>query len=612
MSKSRKSLEKLASLPWATWGRRESFGEFFKHWEQQSGRATTFVDPPSFDLILDLGSAEPAEVDRTVHSVLAQSYPHWKLWLRGTASTVRGAHPHDLRITYVDPGDETSWRTATGEYVGRLNARDVLSPVALYLLALEISKTRETEWVQSHEAIFEPGAERLYGVISRRPASLFDLRQFDSIGRFWIVRRASVDLWEEWDNERGFQLRFFESARRTIHCPMVLYYRDRANFDESLCSKEVAEVLQQHLDRTGFEGEIVSFDSIDGKRPRIRAKSVSPLSVSAVICFRDRSELMKECLGALEQIGSGVRLDVCLVDNDSSRAERKKIEALADKSPLQIKVISHPGPFNFAAMNNAAVRDHVAGELVLLLNNDVVLNPKVDLAEWAAWANAEDAGTVGILLRYPTGRIQHAGVRAFFGGEARLARIGNCQDDDPISKRTREVYANTFAAVMVRKKVYDRVGGLREMEMVNGFGDLVFNLACLDQGLSNRFLGHFEGIHHEGASRGAEFEYWEERSVEREFPQHLARMLHQDHGWNRTPAGDLRLKSMLWQWAKVTAREREFLDWFSDKGLDPRKAAGAVGRVFAFGLTETKAILSKGKTALRESGPAIDESQSLE
>jgi hypothetical protein len=61
-----------------------------------------------------------------------------------------------------------------------------------------------------------------------------------------------------------------------------------------------------------------------------------------------------------------------LVDNGSrERGTRSLLKKLASAGA---RVLPQPGPFNFARINNAAVQK-ARGELVLLLNNDVEVDP---------------------------------------------------------------------------------------------------------------------------------------------------------------------------------------------------------------------------------------------
>jgi GT2 family glycosyltransferase len=236
--------------------------------------------------------------------------------------------------------------------------------------------------------------------------------------------------------------------------------------------------------------------------------------------------------------------------------------------PCPAKLVSYHGAFNFGHMHNTVIREHVRGDLLLLLNNDVFLDERSDLAEWAAWAAQPWVGTVGILLRYAHGQVQHSGIRARFGGEARLVRLGHSSAEQSFVYESREVFANTFAACLLKRSVFEAIGGLRQVDMANGFGDVAFNFDCLRRGWHNLYLGHLQGMHLESASRGAgaSYEYWEERELEREYPEILERMLRSDFGYDTVPSHDHSIARAIGQALRIKFRQ-------STPWLDPLKPA---------------------------------------
>jgi GT2 family glycosyltransferase len=62
------------------------------------------------------------------------------------------------------------------------------------------------------------------------------------------------------------------------------------------------------------------------------------------------------------------RLELIIVDNDSSDPGTVGLLSRLGAEP-GVRVLPHPGPFNYAAVNNATVRQ-ARGEVIVLLNND--------------------------------------------------------------------------------------------------------------------------------------------------------------------------------------------------------------------------------------------------
>ena len=154
-------------------------------------------------------------------------------------------------------------------------------------------------------------------------------------------------------------------------------------------------------------------------------------------------------------------------------------------------------------MNNAAVAGS-RGEVVCLLNDDVeVLSPDW-LEELVSYAIQPDVGAVGARLWYPDGTLQHGGVIIGIGGVAGHAHPRLAKGDPGYFGRgllQQELSAVTGACLMVRRAVFDEVGGLDEQIAV-AFNDIDFCLRLRAAGYRNIWTPFAELIHHESASRG--------------------------------------------------------------------------------------------------------------
>ena len=82
-----------------------------------------------------------------------------------------------------------------------------------------------------------------------------------------------------------------------------------------------------------------------------------------------------------------------------------------------VRIVDAPGPFNWAAINNAAARE-ARGELLLFMNNDIEARVPGWLDALVGHALRPEVGAVGARLVYPDGAIQHAGVVIGLGGIA--------------------------------------------------------------------------------------------------------------------------------------------------------------------------------------------------
>jgi GT2 family glycosyltransferase len=259
-----------------------------------------------------------------------------------------------------------------------------------------------------------------------------------------------------------------------------------------------------------------------------------------------------------------------LADNGSAADELTRIEKILPELKVPVKRVRFDGPFNFAHLNRIAAREAAEARYLFLLNNDVFWREEDSLDELVAWASQDGVATVGFPLRFPSGGLQHGGLRAWPGGPGRLARIAPEQGEAPEALRTRQTFANTFAACLIPRAVFTAVG-LRPLDLPNGFGDVAFCFAAREKRLRHLFLGHLEAVHLESASRGTTYEYWDECAVEREFPETLQKMLRAD--LRRLPPGG-ELGAAIRQ--AVTGSVREAAPWAAALGARAREIWGTL------------------------------------
>jgi GT2 family glycosyltransferase len=197
--------------------------------------------------------------------------------------------------------------------------------------------------------------------------------------------------------------------------------------------------------------------------------------------------------------------EVFVVDN-SSRG-RATLEYLRLNGDL-VTVIRDERPFNFAALNNDAVRQ-TTGDVICLLNDDTEVIEEDWLTEMVSQLAQPGVGAVGGKLHYPDGRIQHGGVLLGIGGVA--------AHDHRLSDRASPGYfgklqlahrlsAVTAACMVVRREAWDAVAGFDEVNLPVAYNDVDFCLRLRSAGWDVVFTPHARLIHHESISRGPESE----------------------------------------------------------------------------------------------------------
>jgi GT2 family glycosyltransferase len=139
------------------------------------------------------------------------------------------------------------------------------------------------------------------------------------------------------------------------------------------------------------------------------------------------------------------------------------------------------------------------------VNNDIeVLSPDW-LEEMVGHALEPEVGCVGAKLFYPNGTIQHGGiVTGLLGGAGHSDKHAPRGATGYLDRlvTVREVSAVTGACLVVRRNLYEDLGGLDEETFGIAFNDVDFCLRAAAAGYRNIWTPFAELIHHESVSRG--------------------------------------------------------------------------------------------------------------
>ena len=118
-----------------------------------------------------------------------------------------------------------------------------------------------------------------------------------------------------------------------------------------------------------------------------------------------------------------------------------------------------------------------------------------------------DVGCVGAKLLYSNDTIQHGGVIIGIGDVAGHAHKYFPKDSPGYVDRlhyTQQMTAVTAACLIVRREIFNEVGGLNEKNLSIAFNDVDFCLRVHSRGYRNIFTPFAQLYHHESISRGTE------------------------------------------------------------------------------------------------------------
>lgn len=223
--------------------------------------------------------------------------------------------------------------------------------------------------------------------------------------------------------------------------------------------------------------------------------------VSIIIPFRDRPELLANCLRSLRE-STYRRFEVVLVDNGSADQRTRRLLARL-RGRRRVRVVPASGVFNFSHLCNTGARA-ATGDHLLFLNNDTEVVTRDWLEHLLAVAADPRVGVVGATLLYPDRTIQHAGLFPRTDGRWVHPYRGRPADhpgDHGELRDTRSVPAVTAACLLIRRDVFDSAGGFDErLPLTHNDADL-----CIRVRATGRLVvisPHARLFHYEGLSRG--------------------------------------------------------------------------------------------------------------
>lgn len=220
--------------------------------------------------------------------------------------------------------------------------------------------------------------------------------------------------------------------------------------------------------------------------------------ISIIIPFKDKSELLRQCVSSILEKTDYKKYELLLVDNQS--AEKKTSDFLNELAGNErIEILQYKKPFNFSAINNFAVK-HAKGEFVLLLNNDTQVISSDWLGEMLKCFNGENVGVVGAKLLYSNGTIQHCGVML---EEKRMAihAFRTWKEEDVKVGDVKEWNAVTGACLMTKKELFLELGGLDEDNLPIAYNDIDYCLKVRELGFKVVCVSSVKLYHYESVSR---------------------------------------------------------------------------------------------------------------
>lgn len=496
--------------------------------ELQRQRDTEFEYEPLISILVPVYNTPEEFLKQMIQSVRKQTYGKWELCIANAnpanetvAEILRISSTKDERIKVKDvPENEgiaqntnAALASATGDYIGLLDHDDLLTPDALYEVVKAINENDRPQVLYSDEDKVTMDLSEHFQPHMKPDYNKDLLRSNNYITHFFVADRTLVEEVGGEDGEyNGAQdydliLKCTERAKGIAHIPRILYHWrvHKASTADNPASKMYAfdagkRAIEDHLKRCGEIGKVSHEKDLGFYRVKYQVQG-SPL-ISIIIPNKDQVESLDKCLESIEK-SSYKNYEIIIVENNSTEDETfayyKKIES--DK----IRIVYWSDEFSYSAINNFGVK-HARGDYLLLLNNDVEVITTDWLEELTANCQRKDVGIVGARLYYPDDTIQHAGIVIGIGGVAGALFVGMPRMFTGYLHKAaiqQDLSAVTAACMMVKRSVYEELGGLEE-ELKVAFNDVDFCLRAREKGYLVVYDPNVELYHFESKSRGTE------------------------------------------------------------------------------------------------------------
>lgn len=494
-------------------------------------RKTKFSYAPKFSVVVPLYHTPAKFLKDLVRSMMYQSYANWELCLVNASpedvhltSLLENWAMRDKRIRVIRleknlgiaQNTNAGIEASTGEFIAFLDHDDFLEPDALFCYADALNKDKTIDVFYSDEDKTDEYAAHYFYPHFKSDFNIDLLHANNYMCHFLAVRKSLVDtvggLNEKFDGAQDydFVLRLTENTKKIYHCPRILYHWRCSN--QSTAASQGNKMyaihagkaaLNAHYKRIGWNARAQE-GAVDGWYQTKFTLKEEPL-VSILIPNKDHTDDLDVCLNSFFERADYQNYEFIIIENNSVLPETFAYYEKIEKEHDNVKVVYWEAGFNYSTINNFGFK-FAKGDYIMLLNNDVELITPDIFQSMLGFCMRPEVGIVGAKLLYNDHTVQHAGVLVGAGGLADHVFKGIHEDDPGYMGRaisSQDVSAVTAACLLVKRSVYEEVGGLEE-EFQVAFNDVDFCLKVRKAGYLIVYDADVKLFHYESKSRGME------------------------------------------------------------------------------------------------------------
>lgn len=495
--------------------------------ELEQQRQKKFLYEPLISVVVPTYNTKIELLSEMIDSVLNQTYARWELCIADASDKLEvrdklrfyGEKDKRIKINYLNENKGISENTneaiklANGEYISLLDHDDIIYPNTLFEIVNTINDyNNNVDVIYTDEDKIDENGNRknpffkpdwspdlLYSQMYIYHMLTFKKNKFDIIGGF----RKEYDGSQDYD----LMLRMSLICKNIVHIPKVLYSWRELETSTSINpnSKPYAHIaglnaLNNHLNER-YNGQAYALQTENLYVYDTRFKIDDKVKVSIIIPTKDKLGLVKSCIESIINTSTYKNYEILILNNNSK--EKETLEWFKSIQNNYIRVIDAPYEFNWSKLNNHGIRE-AKGDVFIFLNNDTLIISEDWIQRLAENALREEIGTVGALLLYEDGTIQHSGVVLGMKGWAEHVYKGISPSHigtpyvSPIINRN--VLASTGACLAISRKTIEKIGNFNEEFIICG-SDVEISLRASDYGLYNLMNANVKLYHLESKSR---------------------------------------------------------------------------------------------------------------
>lgn len=489
---------------------------------------------PTISIVMPVYNAPLAYLKQAIESVKSQIYPNWELCIADDASTdplviacLKDYAAQDTRIKvtfrqqngHISAATNSALELVGGQYIALMDNDDLISEDALYWVAKAINDNPHLCLIYSDEdKITEDGAQRFdpYFKSDWNPTLFLSQNCLSHLGVYKTSIAKEINGFvvglegsQDWD----FALRFIEKIDESqiYHIPRILYHWRAIPGSTAVDSGEKpyallagVKAVNQHLQRCNIEGNAELHPDFPFVKVNYLLPDDLPL-VSILIPTRNGLDILKQCIESVFSKTTYSNYEIIIIDNGSDDPETLDYLAQLEKENLNVFIIRDDSPFNYSQLNNRAAKE-AKGEYLVLMNNDIEVITPEWLTEMMGHAIQNGVGAVGARLWYPDNTLQHGGVTLVRGVASHAHKYLPKGAPGYFGRAclAQNFMAVTAACLLVKKSIFEEVGGLNEQQLKIAFNDIDLCLKITKAGYKNVWTPYAEMYHYESKSRGLE------------------------------------------------------------------------------------------------------------